>query len=64
MKSSANWIGYICLTPNEPDWHKRQQAVLSEENPIDSLVKAGFNFLDDSDLATVSRINDDNCLLH
>ena len=24
MKSSSYWIDYICLTPNEPDWYKKQ----------------------------------------
>jgi hypothetical protein len=54
----------VILTPNEPDWHKKQQALLSNENNIDALLKAGFNFIDVNDLATINRINEDNAILH
>jgi hypothetical protein len=23
MKSAAFWVGYICLTANEPEWHRK-----------------------------------------
>lgn len=23
LKSSASWIDYVILTPNEPEWHKK-----------------------------------------
>ena len=64
LKSCAYWIDYVCLTPTEPDWHRKQQALLNNGNPVDSLTKAGMNFLDASDLASVNRINEDNALLH
>lgn len=48
----------------EPDWHQRQQAVLNCDLSIDNLLKAGMNFLDVSDLATVARINEDNANKH
>ena len=64
LKSSASWIDYIALRPNEPDWHQKQQALLNCENPIDTLMKSGFNFLDVNDLASINHINEDNALLH
>ena len=64
LKNAAYWIQYIILIPNEPDWHKKQRAILSHDNPIDQLFKAGMNFLDVNDLATVNRINEDNSTLH
>ena len=64
LKSSAYWIDYVCMTPFEPDWHRKQQALLNNGNPIDSLTRSGMNFLDSSDLASVNRINEDNALLH
>ena len=64
LKSSAYWIDYVCMMPNEPDWHRKQQALLNNNNPVDSLTRAGMNFLDVNDLASVNRINEDNALLH
>jgi len=64
MKSAAFWVGYICLTANEPEWLRKQSAVLNNENPIDSLVKSALNLLDVNDLASVQRITEDNCTLH
>ena len=39
-------------------------AILHNNNPVDTLVKAGMNFLDVNDLASVNRINEDNAILH
>lgn len=64
LKSSAFWIDYVAMTPNEPDWHQKQQALLNADNPIDTLLKSGFNFLDVNDLASVNRINEDNATMH
>ena len=64
LKSAAYWIDYVALQPTEPDWHTKQQAILNNENPTDTLLKQGFNFLDVNDLATVNRINEDNAHLH
>lgn len=64
LKSAVDWIDYVALTPSEPDWHQKQQAMLSSDNPTDTLLKSGFNFLDVNDLATVNRINEDNTQLH
>jgi hypothetical protein len=64
LKSSAYWICYIILQPVEPDWHQKQQAVLGCDLVIDNLLKAGMNFLDVADLATVARINEDNANKH
>ena len=64
MKSCAYWIDYVCMLPTEPDWHRKQQALLNNGNPIDSLTRSGMNFLDASDMASVNRINEDNALLH
>lgn len=60
LKSAAGWIEYVALTPSIPDWQLKQQAILNSENPIDSLLKSGFNYLDVNDMATVNRINEDN----
>jgi hypothetical protein len=60
LKSAAGWIEYVALTPSQPDWQLKQQAILNSENPIDSLLKSGFNYLDVNDMATVNRINEDN----
>ena len=64
LKSAQYWVDYICLTPTEPEWHKKQQALLNNNNPIDSLVRSGMNFLDVHDLASVNRLNEDNAILH
>ncbi len=64
LKSCAYWIDYVCMSPTEPEWHKKQQAILNNNNPEDSLTRSGINFLDASDLASVNRINEDNALLH
>ena len=64
LKSSAYWIDYVCMLPTEPDWHRKQQALLNNNNPVDNLTAAAMNFLDVTDLASVNRINEDNALLH
>lgn len=64
LKPSAYWIDYICMLPTEPDWYKKQCAILYNNNPDDTLTRASMNFLDVSDLASVNRINEDNALLH
>lgn len=64
LKSASYWIEYVCMVPTEPDWHKKQQALLNNENPIDSLIVNGFNILDANDLASVNRIHEDSALLH
>ena len=64
LKSCAYWIDYVCLKPSEPDWHRKQQAILFNNNPEDTLTRSGMNFLDVGDLASVNRINEDNALLH
>ena len=64
LKSCAYWIDYVCMLPTEPEWCQKQQALLNNNNPIDSLTRSGMNFLDVSDLASVNSINEDNALLH
>jgi hypothetical protein len=64
LKSAVYWIDYVVVTPTEPEWHKKQQAILSNENCMDALLKAGMDFLDVNDLAAVNRINEDNAVLH
>ncbi len=64
VKSAAYWLSSVTLTAGEPDWHKKQQALLRSENPPDKLLESGMNYLDVNDLATVNRINEDNALLH
>lgn len=64
IKSCGYWIDYVCMLPTEPDWHKKQQALLNNNNPVDTLSVASMNFLDASDLASVNRINEDNALMH
>jgi hypothetical protein len=64
VKGSASWISYIMLKPKEQDWYLKQQALLNNDNPIDSLLQSGFNFLDVNDLATITRINEDTSTLH
>lgn len=64
LKSASYWIDYVCLLPTVPDWFKKQQALLNNNNPADNLVRAGMNLLDLNDLASVNRINEDNATLH
>ena len=64
LKSCAYWIDYVCMEPTEPEWHRKQQAILNNNNPADTLTRSSMNFLDVSDLASVNRINEDNALLH
>lgn len=64
LKTAKYWIDYVALTPTEPEWSQKQQAILNLDNPDDTLLKSGMNFLDVNDLATVSRINEDNSHLH
>ena len=64
MKSSDYWLCYVVLEAQEPEWHHKQQAVLNQNNPIDTLLVNGFNFIDVNDIATINRINEDNIQLH
>ena len=32
LKTAAFWISYITLTPSDPEWHQKQQAILNSEN--------------------------------
>lgn len=64
LKSCAYWIDYVCLEPTEPDWHRKQRAILENNNPVDTLTRQGMEFLDVADLASVNRVNEDNALLH
>lgn len=64
LRTSAFWICYVTLIPTEPDWHKKQQAVLNCDNPVDNLLKSGMNFLDVCDLASVNRVLEDTAHLH
>lgn len=64
LKSSAYWIDYACLVPTQSDWDKKQEAILNNNNPVDSLLANAFNLLDINDLASINKINEDNALLH
>ena len=64
LKSAAHWVDYVALTPIEPDWHTKQQAILNDGNSNDTLFKSVLNFLDINDLATINHIIEDNARLH
>ena len=64
VKSAIYWLSSVSLKASEPDWHRKQQAQLTVDNPIDKLLESGLTYLDVNDLATVNRINEDNALLH
>ena len=64
LKSSAYWIDYACLVPTQSDWDKKQEAILNNNNPVDSLLANAFNLLDINDLSSINKINEDNALLH
>ena len=64
LKSCTHWLDYIALMPNIPDWLKKQNAILTHKNPIDSLLRSGMDFLDVNDVASVARIIEDNAILH
>jgi hypothetical protein len=64
LKSCGYWIDYVCLSPTQSDWDKKQEGILNNNNPIDSLVANGMNLLDANDLSTVSKINEELALLH
>ena len=63
LKSSATWIDYCILTPEEPEWLTKQLALL-QDVPVDNLLKSAFNFLDVNDTASVNRINEDLSQTH
>jgi hypothetical protein len=46
LKSAASWVDYIALTPEEPDWHVKQQAIINCDNPIDTLLRNAISLLD------------------
>ncbi len=64
LKGCGYWIDYVCLVPTQNDWDKKQEGILNNNNPIDSLIVNGMNLLDANDLATVSKINEELALLH
>ena len=49
LKTAKYWIDYVALTPTEPEWSQKQQAILNLDNPDDTLLKSGMNFLDVND---------------
>lgn len=64
LKGCGYWIDYVCLVPTQNDWDKKQEGILNNNNPIDSLIVNGMNLLDANDLASVSKINEELALLH
>jgi hypothetical protein len=64
LKSSAYWIDYVCVFPKISTISQRQAALLSTDNPIDSLLRSAMNFLDVNDLATVNKILEETARLH
>ena len=64
MKSALDWLCYVCLSPSRPDWLKKQLAVLSNTDKVDTLLTNAFNFLDVNDLASVNQINEDSASEH
>jgi hypothetical protein len=64
LKSAYSWICYVALSPNKPDWLKKQMAILGNVVKNDSLLVSAMNFLDVNDLATVNSINEDTANEH
>lgn len=64
LKSCAYWIDYACLLPTQPDWDKKQEAILNNNNPTDSLLVNGMDLLDSNDLTSVNKINEESALIH
>jgi hypothetical protein len=64
LKSCGYWIDYVCLTPTQSDWDKKQESIINHNNQIDSLLANGMNMLDTNDLATINKINEDMAILH
>lgn len=64
LKSCAHWIDYVCVFPKVATISLKQAALLSTDNPIDSLLKSAMNFLDVNDLATVNKILEETARLH
>jgi len=64
LKSASHWIDYVILSASEPDWLQKQEAVLNNKNPVDTLLSSTIEYLDINDLTTVLRAIDDNAHLH
>lgn len=64
LKTCAYWIDYVCVFPKVPNHIMKQAALLTSNNPIDSLLRSAMNFLDVNDLATVNKILEETARLH
>ena len=61
----ADWIEYICFEPKISEANKIQNCVLSSaDNPIDTLLKGAFEFIDVNDSTTVNKILEDATHAH
>jgi hypothetical protein len=61
----ADWLDYVCFTPNVPEISKQQNCILSgKENPVDSLLKSALEFTDVNDSVSVNKILDDATNAH
>ena len=53
----ADWLEYICFQPNVSDAQKQQNHLLSsDDNQIDSLLKAAFDTTDVHDQVSINRV--------
>lgn len=64
LKSCGFWIDYVCLTPSQTDWDRKQESILTNHNPVDTLLANGMNMLDTNDLQTINKVHEELAQLH
>lgn len=55
---------YICFDATLDPVYEKESLYLNQDNPIDSLLKSSFDFLDVNDSSAVNKILDDASIMH
>jgi hypothetical protein len=62
---AADWLDYVCFSPNVPEITKQQNTILSgSENPLDALLKSALEFTDVNDSVSINKILEDATTAH
>lgn len=62
---NADWLDYVCFSPNVPEVIKQQNCILSDkDNHLDALLKSALEFADVNDSNSVNKILDDASNAH
>jgi len=62
---AADWLDYVCFSPNVPEIIKQQNTILSgSENPLDALLKSALENTDVNDSVSINKILEDSTSFH